>query len=80
MDKPLSLRRADFNEALAKAITEAELPPFIIADCLQFTLLQVQDLATQQYQHDKIAYEKACNNEEEVKACVYDSDGQIQES
>ena len=67
MEKPLTLRRAEFNQSLAKVITDAGLPPFIIADCLSMTLLQVQELAEQQYKRDKLAYEQSCNNNEEIE-------------
>ena len=59
MDKPLSMRRMEFAENMAKVINESGLPPCIMLDVLQIVTAQVGDLATQQLQTDKEAWRKA---------------------
>lgn len=59
MEKPLTIKRAEFNKALVQTINNAELPAFIVADCLQAVLFEIQTLATQQYQKDLQAYQQA---------------------
>lgn len=71
MEKPLTIKRAEFNKALAQTINNAELPAFVVADCLQTVLLEIQNLANQQYQRDLQAYQQAnvpeCKEVEEVE-------------
>ena len=67
MEKPITVARAEFQQSLVSVIGNAGLPPFIIADCLQSALIQIQALADQQYQQDKIAYEQANTN---IPECV----------
>lgn len=71
MEKPLTIKRAEFTQKLAQTINEAELPAFIVADCLQAVLIEIQTLATQQYQRDLQAYQQAnvpeCKEVEEVE-------------
>jgi len=71
MEKPLTIKRAEFNKALAQTINNAELPAFIVADCLQAVLFEIQNLANQQYQNDLQAYQQAnvpeCKEVEEVE-------------
>lgn len=55
-DKPLSIRRVEFAENLAKAINESGLPACVVLDVLQIVTSQVNALATQQLQADKEAW------------------------
>ena len=65
MDKPLSMRRMEFAENMAKVINESGLPPCIMLDVLQIVTAQVGDLATQQLQTDREAYRDALLKESE---------------
>lgn len=65
MDKPLSMRRMEFAENMAKVINESGLPPCIMLDVLQIVTAQVGDLATQQLQTDREAYRNALLKESE---------------
>ena len=59
MEKPLTIKRAEFTQKLAQVINESELPAFIIADSLSAILAQINNLAQTQYQNDLQSYEQA---------------------
>lgn len=65
MDKPLSIRRMEFAENMAKVINESGLPACIMLDVLQIVTTQVGDLATQQLQNDREAYRQSLLEESE---------------
>ena len=65
MEKPLTIKRAEFTQNLAQAINESKLPAFIVADILKSALEQVQELANAQYQRDMQAYKQACDEQKE---------------
>ena len=56
MDKPLSIKRVEFAENLAKVINESGLPVCVVLDVLQIVTAQINELATQQLQADKEAW------------------------
>jgi hypothetical protein len=65
MEKPLTIKRAEFTQKLAQVINESELPAFVIADSLSAILTQINNLAQTQYQNDLQAYEQAQKEAEE---------------
>ena len=65
MEKPLTIKRAEFTQKLAQAINESGLPSFVIADSLSAILAQINNLAQAQYQNDLQAYEQAQKEAEE---------------
>lgn len=65
MEKPITIKRAEFNAKVAQAINESGLPAFVIADSLSAILAQINNLAQAQYQNDLQAYEQAQKEAEE---------------
>lgn len=65
MEKPITIKRAEFNAKVAQAINESGLPAFVIADSLSSILAQINNLAQTQYQNDLQAYEQAQKEAEE---------------
>lgn len=65
MEKPITIKRAEFNAKVAQAINESGLPAFVIADSLSAILTQINNLAQTQYQNDLQAYEQAQKEAEE---------------
>lgn len=63
MEKPLTIKRAEFTQKMAQVINESELPAFVVADVLKQVTAQVQELANAQYQRDMQAYKSACEEE-----------------
>ena len=63
MEKPLTIKRAEFSQRLADAINESELPAFVVADILERVTEHVKRLANEQFMNDKQAYEQACADE-----------------
>lgn len=59
MDKPLSLKREDFAAALIKATNESGLPPCVALEVLRGITGEVERLAAQQLENDRIAWEEA---------------------
>lgn len=65
MEKPLTMRRAEFQQALAQAINESKLPAFVLSDCLALTLAEIQKLAEQQLKMDIEEYQANLEREED---------------
>lgn len=65
MDKPLSIKRVEFAESIAKVINESGLPPCVVLDVLQIVTAQVNELATQQLQVDREAWRQELLKESE---------------
>lgn len=65
MDKPISIRKVEFAENLAKTINSCGLPACMILDTLQIVTAQVAQLAEQQLQADREVYRQALLKESE---------------
>lgn len=59
MDKPFSIIYEEFKRGLTNLINESGLSPFIVESVLQNYLYEVSNLAKNQYQIDRIRYEKS---------------------
>lgn len=59
MEKPITLRREDFVNDLVKLVNESDLPAFVMLDIFREVTLQVQNIARQQYEIDRKAFEEA---------------------
>lgn len=68
MEKPLTIKRAEFSQKLAQVINESELPAFVLSDILERVTDQLNKLANEQFMQDKQVYEQACNQELEDEA------------
>lgn len=64
MNKPLTIARQEFTQAIVDAVNNAELPMFVISDILKSALAEVDKLAQAQYEQDKKAWEEEQNNED----------------
>jgi len=58
MDKPITVAREEFIEALVKLVNEAGLPMFAVEDVLKNIAAEVKMAAQQQYEADKKRYEE----------------------
>lgn len=52
MDKPLSVRVAEFKTAVENAINESGLPPAVVQPVMQVYMLQIDMMARQQVEAD----------------------------
>lgn len=68
MDKPITVARMEFAEAVVEAARESRLPAFILADVLRDLREQLQQEAAAQYQADRKAWEEAQPAEEDGHA------------
>ena len=48
MEKPITIKRAEFMQNMAQAINQSGLPAFVIADCMSVTLAEIKALADKQ--------------------------------
>ena len=58
MDKPITVAREEFIEALVKLVNESGLPMFAVEDILKNIAAEVKMAAQQQYEADKKRYEE----------------------
>ena len=58
MDKPITIARREFIEAMSKIISESGLPFSMLCDIFRDATLQMQQLDNEQYERDKKAYEE----------------------
>ena len=58
-NKPITLVREDFMNAMGRQIGESGLPLFIVEDCLRQLINGVSELARQQLEEDRQAYIQA---------------------
>ena len=59
MDKPLSIKRVEFAESIAKVINESGLPACVVLDVLQIITTQVSQIAEQQLSKDRELWREA---------------------
>lgn len=59
MNKPLSLLREDYIQALVQATNECDLPPFVALEVLRSVTAEVESLAKRQYEADRKAWEES---------------------
>lgn len=58
MDKPITVAREEFIEALVKLVNESGLPMFAVEDVLKNIAAETKMAAQQQYKADKKRYEE----------------------
>lgn len=63
MERPLSVAREDFVDALVALINNSGLPMFVVLDVLKGAEAEVKSAAQAQYEQDKKAYEESKNEE-----------------
>lgn len=63
MDKPIVLIREETKRKLADVINESGLPAFVIEPILADFLSETRMVAQQQYEMEKMRYEKALETE-----------------
>lgn len=59
MEKPLSMKREDFIQALIKTVNECGLPPFAAFEILRDITREAEALARRQLELDKKAWEES---------------------
>ena len=59
MEKPLSVKREEFVEAMVSLINGCGLPAFAVLDVLRNISCEVENLAKQQYEIEKKQYEES---------------------
>ena len=63
MDKPLTVARQEFTEKIVDVINSANLPAFVVAEVLQKCVVEIENIAKQQYEMDKKQYEASLKKE-----------------
>lgn len=64
MNKPITVAREEVKEKIAEVINNSGLPAFIIEPILSDFLVEVRNVAKQQYEYDKRQYELALKNDD----------------
>lgn len=64
MEKPITIKRAEFMQNMAQTINQSGLPAFVIADCMSVTLAEIKALADRQLKMDTEAYNNSMEMEE----------------
>lgn len=59
MDKPITVERMEFAEAMVQLINSSSLPAFVISDVMKSALQHVEALSDAQYENEKKLWEKA---------------------
>lgn len=70
MNKPFSMLCEEFKQNVVNLINGSGLPPFVVESILKNHLNEVSSVAKNQYQIDKMEYEKLLlemNDKEEIK-------------
>lgn len=70
MDKSFSIMYEEFKQGIANLINNSGLPICVVESVLQNYLVEINAIAKNQYQMDKVQYEKALNeiNKEEKES------------
>ena len=66
-EKPVSVVINEFKMNLAKCVSDASLPPYIIEPILKDMYEEVRTLSYQQYLQDQKEYEEKQRNQETVE-------------
>ena len=74
MNKPFSIIYEDFRQGVTNLINNSGLPPFVIESVLKNYLNEISSIAKNQYQVDKMQYEKLLLEEKERKEEVKNID------
>ena len=56
MEKPLSVKREEFLQAVIKVVNESELPAFVVLEILKGVTAEVANVAQQQFEAERKAY------------------------
>ena len=65
MEKPITIKRAEFMQNMAQTINQSGLPAFVIADCMSMTLAEIKALADKQLKMDLETWEASKEREVE---------------
>ena len=63
MEKPLSVKREEFLQAIVKAVNEAELPAFVALEVLKAVTAEAANVAQKQLEAERRAYYTALEEE-----------------
>ena len=64
MDKPLSIRKEEFESSLVQLINNSGLPAYILEPILRSYNMEVKELCRAQAEREKLQYEESLRNEE----------------
>lgn len=59
MERPLSVAREDFVNALVELVNNSGLPMFVVLDVMKAATEEVKEAAARQYEQEKLEYEKS---------------------
>ena len=65
MEKPISIKRMEFNKNVADLINKSELPLCIVYDLLQNILVQMSDIVSKQLQNDMVMWQQELEKQKE---------------
>lgn len=64
MDKPLSVRKEEFESSLVQLINNSGLPAYILEPILRSYNMEVKELCRVQAERERLQYEESLRNEE----------------
>jgi len=67
VDKPIQLKKIEFEEQLVKLINESKLPAFVLRILIEKILKQLENIEVQELTLAKKKYQKALEEEEKKK-------------
>ena len=68
MDKPLSIKKEEFEQGLVQLINNSGLPAFILDSIFKAYALEIKELSMEQANRDRQAYLASLDEKEEVIA------------
>lgn len=68
MNKPITVAREDFAQALIKLTNEAPLPAFVKIDVLSGVTKALEPVAMEEYNREKQAWDESQKGEEDVSS------------
>lgn len=68
MNKPITVAREDFAQALIKLTNEAPLPAFVKIDVLSGVTKALEPVAMEEYNREKQAWDESQKEEEDVSS------------
>lgn len=64
MEKPITIKKMEFEQQLSEVVNQSGLPPFVLRPIIQEVLAQISQLEAQQLQNDISEYQKSLEESE----------------
>ncbi len=77
INKPITVAYEDCKKNIVDIINQSGLPAFAIESILKDSLLEIRDIARNQYEKDKMNYEIALNNDQKDLPHIAPEDAEV---